>query len=76
MIPYLNRLKTISIAITAIASAKMNARIMAMRMRGDADGFLPSALIAANPTMPMMAAGPSVARNIKRIIVAFRIVVR
>jgi len=70
----LNKLKTISNDIIAKASAKIKAVIIDNSILAEADGFLPTALTAANPTMPITAAGPTVAKNIINIIVRFLII--
>ena len=50
----------------AIASAKINARIMEIKILGAAEGFRPKALTAANPTVAITADGPAVAISIIR----------
>ena len=57
----------------AMASAKIKATIIARSIFAAADGFLPTALTAANPTSPTIAAGPSVLKSMIKIIVIFRI---
>lgn len=51
----------------AIASAKINAVIIASKIRGEAEGLRPTALTAAKPTTPITAAGPKVAKNMIKI---------
>jgi hypothetical protein len=51
-------------AITAIASAKIKARIIEIKILGAAEGFLPNALTAAYPTTAITADGPAVAISI------------
>jgi len=72
-IVYLNRPNTIKIAMTAIASANKNAVIMASNMRGDAEGFLPTAFTAACPIIPITTDGPKVLKSIIITTVRFRI---
>ena len=60
-------------AMTAIPSANKKANVNATIIFGAAEGFLPSALIAAYPTTAMIMEGPRVLMNITMAIVRFRI---
>jgi hypothetical protein len=53
-------------ATIAIASAKINARIIEIKILGAAEGFRPKAFTAANPTVAITAEGPAVAISIMR----------
>lgn len=57
----------------AIASAKIKAVIMDIKILAAAEGFLPTAFTAAKPTMAITAAGPRVAKTIIKTIVTLRI---
>ncbi len=54
-------------------SANRNANPIANMIFGDAEGFLPSALTAAYPTVAMIRDGPRVEMNMTKAIVKFRI---
>jgi hypothetical protein len=56
-----------------MASAKMNAKIMASSMRDDADGFRPTARTAPYPTQPITTAGPIELRIMIKMMVVFLI---
>ncbi len=53
----------------AIASEKINAKIIEIKIRGAAEGLRPKALMAANPTIPITNAGPRVVTRIMKTMV-------
>lgn len=57
----------------AIPSANKKATIIAISILADADGFLPTARIAAKPINPTTIDGPSVLKIIIRIMIIFLI---
>ncbi len=71
---FVNRLYTINNANTAIASAKIKAKIMAMNILADAEGLRATDLTAEKPTKAITAAGPAVLRNMVMIRIKFCIV--
>lgn len=65
----LNRLYTINNANTAMASAKINTRVIAANILGDAEGLRATDFTAAYPTKVITAAGPAVLKNINKSII-------
>ena len=57
----------------AIASAKIKAVIIDIKILAEAEGFLPTAFTAAKPTMAITAAGPKVAKTMIKIMLTLRI---
>jgi len=66
-----NRLYTINNAKTAIASAKIKARIMAINIFEEAEGLRATDFTADSPTRAITAAGPAVLRNMVMIRIKF-----
>jgi len=60
---------TVNKAAMAITAEHIKAKIMAAKILGAAEGFLPKAFVAAYPIIPIIKDGPKVAINITRTIV-------